>query len=163
MTDLPDINVWLALVDKRHVHHVAAKRYWEEDIPKTLAFCRITMLGFLRLSTSAPAFPNPLSPQEAWATYRQFLAIPTIRFLSEPSGLDDHFHALTTAPALPNRLWTDAYLAAFAIAAGCRIVSFDGDFQRFTGLNFLHLIPLPQVSSGEDQGTSELDNSTKNE
>ena len=42
---------------------------------------------------------------------------------------------------LPHHLWTDAYLASFAIACGCRLVSFDADFVRFPGLNFLHLQP----------------------
>lgn len=142
MTDLLDINVWLALVDKRHAHHLAASRYWEEDAAEALAFCRITSMGFLRLSTHPRALANPLSPQEAWIIYKQFLALPILRFLAEPPGLDDHFCALTCAPAFPHHLWTDAYLAAFSLAASCRLVSFDGDFQRFPGLDFLHIKPL---------------------
>jgi toxin-antitoxin system PIN domain toxin len=141
--DLPDINVWLALVDKRHVHHLAASQYWQKDAAETLAFCRVTMLGFLRLSTQARVMPNPLSTNEAWAVYRQFLALPTGSFLTEPTGLDDHFFALSSARTFSHRLWTDAYLAAFALTANCRLVSFDYDFQRYTGLNFLHLPPLP--------------------
>lgn len=145
MTDIPDINVWLALVDKRRVQHQAASRYWDEQAAETLAFCRVTSLGFLRLSTHARVLANPLSPQEAWIIYRQFLAIPILRFLAEPPALDDHFRALTCTPEFPHHLWTDAYLAAFSIAAGCRLVSFDGDFQRFPGLNFLHLAAPPSV------------------
>lgn len=141
LTDLLDINVWLALVDKRHVQHQAASRYWETQAAETLAFCRVTALGFLRLSTHARARANPLSPQEAWAIYRQFLAIPILRFLAEPAGLDEHFQTLTCTPAFPHHLWTDAYLAAFCLAGNYRLVSFDGDFQRFTALNFLHLAP----------------------
>jgi predicted nucleic acid-binding protein len=38
-------------------------------------------------------------------------------------------------------MWTDAYLAAFAITSGSRLVSFDADFARFPGLHFLHLKP----------------------
>ena len=139
MTDIPDINVWLALVDKRHAHHQAASRYWETQAAETLAFCRVTALGFLRLSTHARALANPLSTQEACTIYRQFLAIPILRFLAEPAGLDEHFHALTSTPAFPHHLWTDAYLAAFCLAGNYRLVSFDGDFQRFPALNFLQL------------------------
>ncbi len=141
MTDLLDINVRLALVDKRHVQHQAASHYWQEQAAQTLAFCRVTALGFLRLSTHARVLANPLSPQEAWIVYRQFLAIPILRFLAEPPGLDDHFQALTYTPAFPHHLWTDAYLAAFCLAGNYRLVSFDGDFQRFPALNFLHLAP----------------------
>jgi len=32
---------------------------------------------------------------------------------------------------LPNRLWTDGWLAATAEAAGLRMVTFDQDFERF--------------------------------
>jgi hypothetical protein len=34
-----------------------------------------------------------------------------------------------------------AYLAALAIASGCRLVFLDADFQTFDGLKFLHLRP----------------------
>ncbi len=143
MNDLPDINVWLALIDKRHIHHGVASQYWIDAAVLSRAFCRITVNGFLRLSTQSKALPNPLSPHEAWITYRQFLALPIIRWLPEPLGLDDAYCALTCAPGFVHHLWTDAYLAAFAMATGCRLVSFDGDFHRFPGLDFLHLAPLP--------------------
>lgn len=143
LTDLPDINVWLALIDKRHVQHQAASHYWESQASESLAFCRVTALGLLRLSTHARVMANPLSSQEAWGIYQQFLAIPILRFLVEPAGLDEHLQALTCAPAFPHRLWTDAYLAAFCLAGNYRLVSFDGDFQRFSALNFLHLAALP--------------------
>ena len=39
------------------------------------------------------------------------------------------------------RLWTDAYLAAFALAGGHRLVTFDQDFLRFPGLEVLRLSP----------------------
>lgn len=37
--------------------------------------------------------------------------------------------------ASPN-LWTDALLAAWAEATGCRLTSFDGGFRSFAGLEF---------------------------
>ena len=40
---------------------------------------------------------------------------------------------------LPPRLCTDAYLAALAITNQWRLVSFDRDFQLFSGLNLLQL------------------------
>lgn len=139
--DLLDINVWLALVDEGHRHHQSAARYWQASAHLPISFCRVTMLGFLRLSTQAHVLSEQLSPQTAWATYQQFLRIPTIRFLSEPAELDTTFSPLTEAPHFSHRLWTDAYLAAFAITSGCRLVSFDADFSRFPHLNFLHLQP----------------------
>jgi uncharacterized protein len=139
--DLPDINVWLALVDETHVHHKAAKDYWYAMSLPAIAFCRITMLGFLRLSTHSHVLSKPLSPREAWDTYHQFLALPLIHFLPEPPSVESRFAELTADTSLPRHLWTDAYLAAFALAEGCRIISFDTDFRRFPNLDLLQLIP----------------------
>ena len=44
--DLPDINVWLALVDERHIHHARVRHYWEREATDKLVFCRVTMMGF---------------------------------------------------------------------------------------------------------------------
>ena len=140
-SDLLDINVWLALVDEGHRHHLSAARYWQESAHQPLSFCRVTMLGFLRLSTQAHVLSEQLSPQTAWATYQKFLSIPTIQFLPEPAKLDPAFSNLIQAPDFPHRPWTDAYLAAFALTSGCRLVSFDADFTRFPQLDFLHLQP----------------------
>jgi toxin-antitoxin system PIN domain toxin len=141
MNDLLDINVWLALVDKRHIHHPVARQYWEDTSVQNRAFCRITANGFLRWSTQARVMPDPLSTHEAWIIYRQFLSLPIIGWLSEPPGFDDRYCALTCAPGFVHHLWTDAYLAALAMVGNCRLVSLDGDFKRFAGLNFLHLAP----------------------
>lgn len=142
VNDLLDINVWLALVDEGHVHHRAAARYWEASANRSLCFCRVTMLGFLRLSTQAHVLSAQLSPATAWTTYQQFLIIPNIRFLPEPAELDATFSTLKDEPHFSPRLWTDAYLAAFAITSGCRLVSFDADFSRFPQLNLLLLSRL---------------------
>jgi predicted nucleic acid-binding protein len=31
MTDLPDVNVWLALVDENHPHHQTSRGYWQDQ------------------------------------------------------------------------------------------------------------------------------------
>ncbi|MFN0130596.1 MAG: TA system VapC family ribonuclease toxin [Verrucomicrobiales bacterium] len=141
MIDLPDVNLWLALVDQRHVHHQRARAYWSQQSAGRIAFCRITMLGFLRLCTNPKAMANPKTNAAAWAIYQQFTALPIVQFLADPPGMDVHFQAVTTQSAFPHRLWTDAYLAAFAVADGSRLVSFDAEFTRFPGLHFLHLMP----------------------
>ena len=139
--DIPDINVWLALVDQNHVHYASAAKYWQDVADTEVAFTRVSMLGLLRLSTLPGVLSRALSAAEAWEIYRQFLAGPNHRFLDEPSTIEHHFASLTAQVDLPHRLWTDAYLAAFAISCGCRLVSFDADFSRLPGLNFLHLSP----------------------
>lgn len=141
MTDLPDINVWLALSDGNHEHHSVARRYWEET-DTIVAFCRLTMLGLLRLATHPKAMHGrPFSAPEAWRAYRRFAELPEVRFLPEPLGVERGFRMLTDDASFPNSIWTEAYLAAFAMETGCRVVSFDSDFHRFPSLAFLHLKP----------------------
>ncbi len=138
--DLPDINVWLALADGTHQHHGQARLYWEEGAAASLAYCRVTMLGFLRLITHPKAMAGrPFSPPEAWRAYRQFRTLPEITFLPEPLDVDATFQSLSDSADFPQPLWTDAYLAALAVACGCRLVSFDRDFRRFAGLDLLLL------------------------
>ena len=49
--DLPDVNVWLALLNPQHPHHASAVGYWDQAGAPRIFLCRITMLGLLRLST----------------------------------------------------------------------------------------------------------------
>jgi toxin-antitoxin system PIN domain toxin len=141
MTDLLDINVWLALTDERHAHHSAAGHYWETQAAEMTVFCRITMLGFLRLVTQPRMATPSVSLDRAWAVYRDYLQTSGVGFLQEPDGVEENLAKFLDQPAFSHRLWTDAYLAALAITSGCRLVSFDSDFQTFAGLHFLHLKP----------------------
>ena len=52
---------------------------------------------------------------------------------------ENHIMALSRGADFPHHLWTDSYLAALAYFRGCRIISFDSDFNRFPDLTFLHL------------------------
>jgi toxin-antitoxin system PIN domain toxin len=138
--DLPDVNVWLALTDDRHVHHPVAQLYWNERRAAKVGFCRVTMLALLRLVTNPQVMSDlPFTHAEAWNIYRTYRNLPIIRFLPEPDTLEPTFAALSSDAAVPHRLWTDAYLAAFAISTGIRLVSFDADFQRFPNLDLLLL------------------------
>ena len=135
--DLPDINVWLALGLPDHPHHRRALTYWNNAMGERAAFCRITALGMVRLLTNPAAMGGePLSTGDAWIAYRRFAALPEVDFAPEAEGLEDRLAELVAADAVTPRLWTDAYLAAFALSAGLRMVSFDRDFGRFAGLDW---------------------------
>ncbi len=145
--DLPDINVWLALAVQEHPHHQAALRYWATAQAErnhadaaaaarrarpSLWFCRVTMLGLVRLLCQPKAVgPGALDTPAAWTLYAQYRALPHIGLLPEPEGCDDALRALVGAGSLPPRLLTDAYLAALSMSAGLRLVTFDQDFERF--------------------------------
>lgn len=137
--DLPDVNVWLALAHPGHRHHAVAKNYWT-GAPTQSVFCRISMQGFLRLVTQAAVMgPAVHTPEEAWSIYAAHLASGRTLFLHEPATLEEQVQRYITKAGFNLRDWTDAWLAGFAVAAGCRLVSFDGGFEQFDGLDLLHL------------------------
>jgi toxin-antitoxin system PIN domain toxin len=134
--DLPDVNVWLALSYAAHPCHAQATVYWQEACTTNtpLWFCRSTMLALVRLLAQPKVMgADVLSLPAAMAVYQQWLDTPAVGLLPEPLGLEaqlQSFLGSNTAP-LPSRLWTDAWLAATAEAAGLRMVTFDQDFERF--------------------------------
>lgn len=140
--DLLDVDVWLPLAARNHAHHQRARRYWEEESAPRIAFCRITMLGLLRLGTNAKAMDGqPFTPAEAWHAYRSFRLLPEVAFLDEPPYLEAQLAAWSDAADFAVHAWTDCYLASVALLSGCRLVSFDSDFSRFDGLDFVRLEP----------------------
>jgi toxin-antitoxin system PIN domain toxin len=140
MTDLLDVNVWLALADANHSQHEAATHYWQHKSSGRIAFCRITMLGFLRLSTHPKVLSRPLSTEEAWTSYRAYRKQPGITFIEDSVSLDHAFETFSQTEDWAHHLWTDAYLAALAHAKACRLVSFDRDFYHFKKIEFLQLV-----------------------
>jgi hypothetical protein len=121
----PDVNVWLALATPGHIHHKDAKRWFDGLDEPDLFFCRFTQIGLLRLLTTAALMGRDvLTQREAWHAYDKFLA-GGVRFLEEPSTLEDHFRRLTHHTSSSPKEWADAYLAAFAIAEGLVLATFD--------------------------------------
>lgn len=138
---LCDSNVWLALALSGHAHHGAARRWLETiDAPASIAFCRATQQSFLRLLTNAavlaPYGNPPLTNRQAWASYEALLADDRIFFEShEPAGLETRWQRLAIRGSASPKLWMDAYLAAFALEGGFRMVSTDAAFKQFAGLD----------------------------
>jgi toxin-antitoxin system PIN domain toxin len=148
---LCDINVWLALSLSGHQHHEAA-RGWLETIeePASIRFCRATQQGLLRLLTNAavlaPYGNPPLTNKEAWAVYEAFAADDRIvPQTDEPAGVEARWKDLAVHSTASPKLWMDAYLAAFALAAGCRMVTTDTGFRKFSDLDLVLLgEPAPE-------------------
>jgi toxin-antitoxin system PIN domain toxin len=138
--DLPDVNVWLAFSVADHAHHQRARHYWYEESGDQLAFCRVTSLGFLRLATNATVMGGqPLTVSQAWQAYSGFRRLPEVVLATESKACEAWLEQWALGAGPTPRQWTDAYLAAFAKAGGLRLVSFDRDFTRFDGLDFLRL------------------------
>lgn len=149
MSDLLDVNVWVALSASAHRHHAIAKKYWERRADTNLVLCRVISLSMLRLLTNRHVMKSaPLTTPQAWATLEQWLREPNVAFVSEPATLDAVFATSVSSLRLKDGDWTDAYLAAFASAGGYRLVTFDAGFKRFPALDLLYLDPdLPESTT----------------
>jgi uncharacterized protein len=126
MTYLPDINVWLALISRRHEHNSRAVRWRASVSGSSIVFCRVTQMGVLRLLTNARVMgPDILTQRQAWNIYDQIMRDPKIGLLSEPMDVEETWRTHTQLDKPSNAVWTDAYLLAFAQEHHLSLVTFD--------------------------------------
>ena len=138
--DLPDLNVWLALVCPDHSHHRHAVHYWEQLAADEVLFCTVTALGLVRLVCQPKLMGRAVrNAAKASALLEALFQQHSVRLAEPEHGGWEVFHQLLRGGEIPARLCTDAHLAALAIANGWRLVSFDRDFERFDGLERLAL------------------------
>jgi toxin-antitoxin system PIN domain toxin len=142
---LCDVNVWFALQIGTHPHH-SAVRDWVGDMSDTdtLVFCRATQQSFLRLLTTAGVMAlygeQPKTNSEAWQLYGTTLTDSRIVFEErEPPGLESLWRSFALRQSPSPKLWMDAYIAAFAVAADLRFATTDTGFRQFEGLDLLIL------------------------
>jgi uncharacterized protein len=123
----PDVNVWLALTYEGHVHHPAAKQWFEElDVDARLVFCRLSQISLLRLLTTQAVMGDEVMTQaKAWRCYDRWLEDSRVILLDEPPIIEQAFRSLSQQTRPSPKDWADAYLAAFASASGMRLVTFD--------------------------------------
>jgi toxin-antitoxin system PIN domain toxin len=121
----PDINVWLAIAAPEHVHAAIAKGWWQQETG-SIAFCRLTQLGFLRLMTTAAVMDGkPLTMTEAWRVYDRLYDDDRVTFISEPPEVDKRFREKASRRTASPKVWADAWLLAVAQAAEGILVTFD--------------------------------------
>jgi toxin-antitoxin system PIN domain toxin len=121
------VNVWFALAHEIHPHHREVME-WGESLDSSTAvyFCRFTQLGLLRLLTNPSAMgEDVLTQSQAWAAFDALLSNPGNRMMEEPRGIDPLFRQCTNRDEASSKQWADGYLAAFAEAAGIRLVTLD--------------------------------------
>jgi len=123
--NFPDINVWLAIAAPEHIHSAIAKGWWEQETG-SIAFCRLTQLGFLRLMTTAAAMDGkPLTMTEAWRVYDRLYVDDRVTFISEPPEVDKRFREKASRRSASPKVWADAWLLAVVQAVEGILVTFD--------------------------------------
>ncbi len=135
MAELPDANFWLALAWSGHVAHPVAKSWWESNARQQIVFCRVTEMALLRLLTNRAVLADEAKTQAgAWQTYEMLRRSPRVEFLGEAAGFNQHWQKFSARDASATQRWSDDYLAAFACAAGLRLVTFDAGFSFYPNL-----------------------------
>ena len=129
---LPDVNAWLALSFESHVHHAQVRSWCEKCAVAEASFCRITMLGFLRLCQNDAAFPGEaVSAETAWGLYQTLLSDERVDFQDEPAGIEEILGRYFSGKGRPSpKSVTDAYLAAFGRLSGQTLFTLDKALQK---------------------------------
>jgi uncharacterized protein len=145
---IPDINLLLYAYDSDSPFHVKASAWWERCLSgaELVGMPLVVLFGFIRVSTHARVFQNPMSILEASEIVQSWLESPVAQIL-EPGS--DHMHQVLKLLGLvgtAGNLVSDAQIAALAIEYGAVLHTADADFSRFPGLRWFN--PITRIASG---------------
>lgn len=137
-----DANILLYARNDSDPHHEQARPWLESalngDVRVGLPWSSLG--AFLRIATNPRAFPDPLTPDEAWDQITDWLSAPRAWIPGPSKQYQAILGRLIATHEVVGPLVTDAMLAALAIDHGVALISSDSDFGRFEDLN--HLNPL---------------------
>ncbi len=131
-----DSSVWIGAIFTTHPFHQQARAALQNATPAAPAFfCRFTQQSFLRLA-STPALlkaygAEGLTNRDALVALEALLALPKVCEREEPPGTVALWHRLAARETASPKVWMDAYLAAFAMSSGLRLVTLDSDFKTY--------------------------------
>jgi len=136
---LLDVNLLLYALDETAPDHERAKS-WLEDVlssPETVALPWVVLLAFLRLTTRAAVFANPLTAEQALDVVDGWLERPNVAVVHPGPRHATLLRELLASLGTAGNLTTDAHLAALAREHGAVLCSRDADFSRFPGLQWV--------------------------
>jgi toxin-antitoxin system PIN domain toxin len=135
-----DANVLLYAVDNRSHFHATARTWLDGAMNgvERVGLPWASLMAFQRIITHPRVTANPLTPADAWSLVTDWLDADQV-WVPVPGGRHrDILGRLLIDGDLHGNLVTDAHLAALAIEYGTGICSFDSDFARFDGLDWIH-------------------------
>lgn len=141
---LPDANILLYAYNSDAPDHYKARRYIEAQLSGTAAFGLSWQIitAFLRISTNARAFPNPLAPDEAAEIVSEWLARPNVQIVLPTEKHWAIFKKLIADNQIKAALMMDAHLAALAIEHDGVLATADSDFARFANLKIINPLKI---------------------
>lgn len=126
LSDFPDVNVLIALVDPSHVHHGAARKWFLEASRRGYCTSPTTENGFVRV-VSSPSYPGNRTDtpgqaldilQRLISRYKDHHLLPEQISLRDPALFE-------ASHLLGHRQITDIYLLGLACSLDVRLVTFD--------------------------------------
>jgi len=128
VTFVLDVNVLVALAWPNHVHHEAARRWFEGNASPGWATCPLTESGFVRVSSN-PVVPHAVTPSEALALLGRLRELEGHTFLDDGVSLAASPH-VDRGRIVSHRQVTDAHLLAVARRHRARLATLDRGLQR---------------------------------
>jgi uncharacterized protein len=135
---LIDANLLLYAYNPRAQQHDKSRVWLEGVLSGTdlVRFAWLTVWAFLRITTNARIFEQPLSTAEAEAAVSSWLAQPNAGILEPGERHWDILRGLMRQGQTAGPLVMDAVLAAIALEHGAVVCTTDRDFSRFPGLKW---------------------------
>jgi toxin-antitoxin system PIN domain toxin len=103
---------------------------------ETVALAWTVLVGFVRLSTRAAVFEEPLAVGEALDLVDSWLNQPSTTVVHPTDRHAVILRTLLEPLGTAGNLTTDAHLAALSIEHGAELCSTDADFSRFPGVRW---------------------------
>ena len=128
MIALLDVNVLVALAWPNHVHHTAARAWFERRREDGWATCPLTEAGFVRVSCSPPVVNRRITPLDAIVVLQELLQLGNHVFwpLDRPiADLPDSIGVRLQG----YRQVTDAVLLATAMQRDGQLATFDAGME----------------------------------
>ena len=137
---LVDANLLLYAYDRSSPLHRAAREWHESTLskPEPVGFTWVTLLAFMRISTSPRPMKYPFSIAEATAIVNGWLERPMVILLNPGERHWEILREMMAKGQARGPLITDAHLAVLAIEHGAVLATTYRDFARFPGLKFFN-------------------------
>jgi len=134
---LADINVLVALLAGNHDQHALARKWFAGCAKGEIGICRYVQLGVIRLLTNPGVMKSSvISGFAAFRILHELIDLDErVEFVADHADTDVYFPRYLSHPAPASKAVNDAYLAAFAVAAKRRLVTFDGGFKNYKNLD----------------------------
>ena len=137
---LVDANVLLYAYYPGAERHERCRAWVEQAFSgeEPVAIAWVTVLAFVRISTTPRVFEQPLLASEAIAAVASWLERPSVSVLEAGEACWEIFRELVVEAQVTGPLVMDAFLAALALENGATLATTDRDFSRFPKLKLLN-------------------------